>query len=366
MKIDQPGNSGNGDRESRLRRYGAITVLVAIRGALPKASDSDSSGRWISCKQSAPDNAPEIAIFRIIAMTQPTQRPGPNEANSNEISIRIGSEIRNIGIPPRPEILAKVQEEMAKDEPDIQRLADIIGSDVGLAASLIKVANSPYFGTGRKVRSVPEALLVVGLKVAAQTIAGIALERTFPHVPSLERFWDSAACTARVSGWLARELGRRTQVRPDDAYTFGLFHDCGIPVLMIPFPEYRDILVQANKDAERSFTDIEDEQLSINHAHVGAELAEDWRLPEETCAAIRHHHKLAAIDESSDANIDLKARQLIAVAAMAQHLIHRNTGKSHSQEWTKLGDACLTLLGVDDSELEELACAARPVVSSAE
>lgn len=263
-------------------------------------------------------------------------------------------EVRDIGIPPRPAILDRINSEMQKDEPDFKQLAEIVGSDVGLAASVIKVANSPYFGFGKKVRSVQEALLVLGLKVIVRTIAGLALQRTFPHVPNLERFWDASACTARVSGWLAQNLNGRAKVRADDAYTFGLFRDCGVPVLMIPFPEYQGVLKAANAEAAASFTAVEDRALSINHAIVGAELAEDWLLPEEIHTAIRHHHDAGVIEDDGPTGVASTTRRLIAVSQTAEYLIHRHTGLNRTREWDKLGPACMALLELDEEDLERL------------
>lgn len=275
---------------------------------------------------------------------------------------RLHTEIRNIGIPPRPVILDKVDAEMRKDEPDFKHLAEIVGSDVGLAASVIKVANSPFFGFGKQARSVAEALLVLGLKTVVHTIAGQALKNTFPRVPSLERFWDSAAQSARVSGWLAQRLRGRVRARPEEAYTFGLFRDCGIPVLMIPFPEYPKILAQANAETALPFTEIEDRLLSINHAVVGAELAEDWRLPVETQQAIRRHHDAAALAAPAADRTELAAQQLIAIAQTAEHLIQANTGLSRTREWDKLGAACLALLDIGADELDLLLADCREVL----
>ncbi len=277
------------------------------------------------------------------------------------VEIRMGQEVRNIGIPPRPAMLDRIAAEMARDEPDYRKLAEIVGSDVGLAASVIKVANAPYFGFTKRVRTVSDALMVLGLKTIARTVAGLELQKTFPHVPSLERFWDSSACTARVAGWLAQQLPRQRSVKADDAYTFGLFRDCGIPVLMIPFPEYQATLKAANVEEQRSFTEVEDQSLCINHAVVGAELSEDWMLPEEIHAAIRYHHDLAALQGGVD--LPPSSRILIAVAQVAEHLIQRHTGLNQSKEWEKLGAASLSVLDAGEEDLERWVAACGPVVA---
>lgn len=199
--------------------------------------------------------------------------------------------------------------------------------------------------------SVGDALLVLGLKTIIQTIAGIALQKMFPRIPSLDRFWDSAARTAQLSAWLTTQLPKGHGVRADDAYTFGLFRDCGIPVLMIPFPEYIDTLRRANEEMVLPFTTVEEESLSISHTTIGAMLAKDWRLADAIVAAIQHHHNLAYLEcQQLPAAIGYDMR-IIAIAQLAEHLIQRVTGLNQTLEWSKLGKACLTLLGATEDDL---------------
>jgi HD-like signal output (HDOD) protein len=270
--------------------------------------------------------------------------------------------LKDIGIPPRPTILDRISREMLQDEPDYKRLANIIGADVSLSASLIKTANSPFFGYRNRVRSVNEALMMLGLDVASRAIAGIILRKVFPNSLHLERFWDASARIARLSGWLAQHVGRN-KLRPDDAYTFGLFRDCGIPVLLSRFPGYEKILTSANSETGRSFTVVENSQLPTNHAMVGCLLAQSWWLPEETCLAIRHHHEVAII-ETPSITPPLTSRYRIAIAQFAEHLMQRHTGLSHTQEWPKLGTACLRLLDVAEDDVDAILADAVPVMEA--
>lgn len=276
-----------------------------------------------------------------------------NEVASEAIERRMKIEIRDIGIPPRPVILTQIEQETAKDDPDFIHLARLLGQDVGLAAGMIKVANSSYFALGKKVPTIQEALLVLGLKLVVNTVAGLALQQVFKHVPNMERFWDSSARIAEVSGMVARQLGNGHGFRPEDAHTFALFRDCGIPMLMIPFPEYRDILARANQETALAFTDIEEQAIGLNHAVLGAQLAEDWLLPSETCLAIRHHHDRRALVGEID--IPDRSRRMIAVAQLAEYLIQQHTRQAQTSEWDKLGEACLASLGLDAAALPELA-----------
>jgi HD-like signal output (HDOD) protein len=263
-------------------------------------------------------------------------------------------EIRQIGIPPCPTVIIEIDREFSKAEPDFSLLSKVISSDVGLSATLIKTTNSPFFGFSKKVRTVPEALLVLGLRLIVQTIAGLSLQKVFQHVPHMDRFWASSATMARVSGWLATRLRNRCGVRPEDAYTFGLFRDCGIPVLMIPFPDYRDILRQANEEQDLSFTAVEDRLISINHATVGADLAETWLLPDEIIHAIRHHHDLALAKSPESPVIPAVSWTMIAIAQLAEHLIQLKTGLALTHEWGKAIDIVQRELGLTSETLATL------------
>jgi HD-like signal output (HDOD) protein len=282
--------------------------------------------------------------------------------DSSSFEAKLESTLRDIGIPPRPTILDHISTEMQKEEPNFNYLSRIITADVALSASLIKITNSPFFGFRSRVRSVKEALMVLGLDVASRAIAGIILRRAFPNAPSLERFWDSSARIARLSGWLAQRV-TKNNLRPDEAYTYGLFRDCGIPILIARFPGYYGVLAEANHEANISFTTIEDTKLPTNHAVVGCLLAQSWWLPEETSLSIRYHH---------DANVlaaptippSLNSRYQIAVAQFAEYLLQQQTGLCHTQEWPKLGTACLRLLNITEADVKIILVDAKSVIEA--
>jgi HD-like signal output (HDOD) protein len=278
----------------------------------------------------------------------------PANPQPGAIENQMRVDIRQIGIPPRPAIIIEIDREFAKDAPDFSRLAAAISSDVSLSGALIKTTNSPYFGFQKKVRTVSEALLVLGLRLIVQTIAGLSLNKVFASVPHMERFWDASAKTALASAWLAGRLRKQCGIRPEDAYTFGLFRDCGIPIMMNAFPEYRDVLRQANDEPVLSFTSIEEERLSINHADLGAGLANSWLLPGDIEMAIRHHHDLRLLSASGASQIPAVSRTLIAIAMLAEHLVQVNTGLAQSHEWDKVADVAKIELDLHNRNFADL------------
>ncbi|MFA7267842.1 MAG: HDOD domain-containing protein [Sterolibacterium sp.] len=273
--------------------------------------------------------------------------------------------VRDIGIPPCPAILDRINTEMHRDEPDLMHLSNLIGSDVALAAGLISTANSPYFGFRRRVRSVRETLLMLGLDVASRAVAGLVLRKLFPSSLILERFWDASACISRLSGWLAQHPEHGIRIRADEAYTFGLFRDCGIPVMMNRFPRYHEVLKTANESKEVDFTLVEDRHCPTNHVVIGYLLAQSWRLPEETCLAIRYHHDYRALQEQAcSAQLPVATLGLIATVQLAEHLFQHHTGLSQTQEWIKAGDVCLQLLDISAERLDRLYEESAPIIAS--
>ena len=152
-------------------------------------------------------------------------------------------------------------------------------------------------------------------------------------------------------------------MRADDAYTFGLFRDCGIPILLTNTPDYFEILKRANHENSRSFTQIEDDFLPSNHCIIGSMLAQNWWLSNETCLAIRQHHDLGTL-LARNIPPSLNTRHMIAVAQLAEHLLQQHSGLSHTQEWFKLGHACLNLLNLSDEEVQAMLIQAAPIIEA--
>ena len=271
--------------------------------------------------------------------------------------------LQDTGIPSRPAILDRVHVEMGREEPDLNLLARIISADVALSGGLISIANSPYFGFHGRVRSVNEALMVLGLNVSCRAVAGLILRKLFPVTLALERFWDSSASIAKLSGWLAQYPDLGIKIHASDAYTYGLFRDAGIAVLLNRFPYYSDVLLQANQEKEISFTDIEEIQCPTNHAVIGGLLAQSWWLPEEISSAIRLHHDYDILHKDDSTILPPATRGLIAIAQLAEHIYQHHTGMSKTQEWDKSKDVCLDILGCNESQLDNIYSESAPVLA---
>lgn len=274
----------------------------------------------------------------------------PHDAGSTESLL--GQTLANIEIPPRPALIDKVMAEMQSDDPDFRELARIITADVGMAASLVKTANAPFFGFRNRASTVRDALTMLGLLNVLRTVASHALREALPVTPALQGFWEKSTRSAYLCGWLVRQVGIRDGIRVDDAYTYGLFHDCGIPILTKAFDGYQSTYSSHTRETERSLTLLEMERHGVSHAMVGCALAKSWLLPETHALAILHHHDTAALEHGL-AQVPAGIRRLIALGHAAEWL-EDASDPAHEQEWQRLGPACLAILEISAERLAEL------------
>lgn len=261
----------------------------------------------------------------------------------------------DLEIPPRPDILAQIGKESESDDPDLSRVAELITRDVALSAGMLKLANSPYFGLRVRARTAQQAVMMLGMQLSVSAVTGMVLRRSFPASRPMERFWDASAKTAQLSGWLTQQALVNTSIDQGDAYTFGLFRDCGIAVMMAHYgDDYLDTLQKANREALAAFTRVEREQHPTTHNIVGCLLARSWYLPDSTSMAIRHHHEIDAL-LSGDVELPQPSRELIAIAQLAERIVQLNSELNQGCEWEKLGSYCIDTLGLPEKADETLA-----------
>lgn len=259
--------------------------------------------------------------------------------------------LQGVDIPPCPAVLVDLDAELRKSEPDQRQIARLISQDVALSGHLMAIANSPAFSTGRPLSSVIQALSVLGNQQVFNLVVSQLLKVALAGAPevSMDRFWDSSALTAR----LAAELARRLRcVRPDIAYTFGLFHDCGIPLIMKRFPQTREALAAANAAEYLDFTEIEERHLGTNHAIVGYFLARRWHLPGFVSEGILYHHDYTVLSQPE--RVSGEARALIGICVLAEHIIRLHANGDGEHEWAKAAPATCAMFGLSLGAVDDL------------
>jgi HD-like signal output (HDOD) protein len=272
----------------------------------------------------------------------------PKHSTDRELDQALASgPLRDIVIPPCPELLVALRREMDREDPDPQVISDIAGRDVAMAASLIRTANSPFYARSRPVTSVNEALGLLGMRMTEKLLTAFLLRGAIRVTsPLLEHFWETSTRRALAMAHIARQL---YGVDPELAYTCGLFCHVGIPILMQSMRGYAGTLTEALARQDRSFTETENAAHKTDHAVVGALVARTWRLPTSIYLAVRMHHDFFVLQ---DRFAIPEVRTLVALSLLAEHLVALHEGAGAQTEWTQYGPGCLLLLSVEQAEMD--------------
>ncbi|MFI8381398.1 HDOD domain-containing protein [Pseudomonas sp. NPDC079086] len=260
-------------------------------------------------------------------------------------------------MPPQPQIMVDLQMEQVMPSPDLRAIAKLIGQDPGLSGALLKLVNSPFFGLANRIASIQQAVNLLGCNtvinlINAQSIRG---ELTDEAIVTLNRFWDTAQDVAMTCLTLAKRIGYHS---PDEAYTLGLFHNCGIPLMIKRFPNYMIVLEEAyaSTTSERRVVDTENRLLNTNHAVVGYFTAKSWNLPLHLCEAIASHHNALAIF-TEDSSRDAQLKTLLAILKMAEHICESHLvlgNQADDHEWQSIEQLVLEYVGLSGYDFENL------------
>ncbi|NRF69272.1 HDOD domain-containing protein [Aquincola sp. S2] len=198
----------------------------------------------------------------------------------------VNSQLRtlDIDIPAKPDTLVRLSLLMADEDINLQGIAELVESDMALAASVMKAVNSSLYGLKGRVQSVQQAVTYLGTREIAGITFEMGLRAAFPPAPELEPIWQRASQRGLVMGRLAQALGLDAWA----AHSAGLFEECGKAVLFRHAPNhYRSMLRAVDNDAE--LCELERAGFGVSHDALGAALCESWGLGPQAVASVRHH-----------------------------------------------------------------------------
>jgi len=212
-------------------------------------------------------------------------------------------------LPSLPAVVLELLASLNDDSLSLDSLARKISLDQALSASVLRVANSSFYGRPGQVMSARDGIAMLGLRTVRQLVLTASLIKSVdgPMQGSfdLTTYWRHAIGTALCARALAAHLGEN----PEQAYTAGLLHDIGRLVLATRFAE-RYAQVTAWRAANDGYLlAAEQEVLGFDHAVVGEALVRHWRLPAAIGQAALSHqqpgagtgHRLAQVIHVADA-----------------------------------------------------------------
>ena len=209
-----------------------------------------------------------------------------------------------------PQTLAEVLRVTRDDSSSAQDLAEVLMRDPALTTKVLRVVNSPFYGAGREITTLTQAVVILGIRaVSALALSTSIYDITGRWQSTVDRvrFWRHSLEVAIASRLIADAI---RYPRPEEAFVSGLLHDLGLLVLEKSFSDKFDSIWK-KAPSEHELVDLEENTWGTNHARIGQFLLEQWKIPSVICEAVgQHHHRFPPDLNDSD----LRLPQIVALA----------------------------------------------------
>lgn len=177
-------------------------------------------------------------------------------------------------LPTLPEVALRVREAAEDDDVSIKSFSEVIASDTGLAARIIRVANSSMFRAAQPIENLQTAVGRLGIEFTCNIATGFAMQQMFQATSDvidkkLRTLWSHSMEVAAIAQLLSRGA---PHLKPDLAMLAGLTHTIGaLPLL---------VWAEEQADGELSSFDL-DEIIETLHPALGTRILEHWDFPAE-------------------------------------------------------------------------------------
>jgi HD-like signal output (HDOD) protein/CheY-like chemotaxis protein len=197
-------------------------------------------------------------------------------------------------LPTPPALYTQIVAATQSETTDVGEIAKLVEKDISLSAKLLQLINSSFFGIGRRISLVEQAISLLGMVRLRGLLLAEEIFRKFDShglLPesSLTALWRHAALVSETSMRISL-LEKQTGDRPEQAYTAGLLHDLGILFLAAQSPEAFVAIREEAARGESSVWQIESRVLGVTHADLGGALLSLWGLPPRIVEGVTYHH----------------------------------------------------------------------------
>jgi HD-like signal output (HDOD) protein len=267
----------------------------------------------------------------------------------------IRSSLSDFTIPPRPDMINQLQQEMVSDELSLKRIATIIQHDIGISGFTLKVVNSPLFSLPRKITSIEHACMFLGLPRVIRLVNSVMLKFTLSEGKEnafTQRLWSTSTNVASAAMALAQHLELGDDMA-DDLYSIGFFHNAGMALILDQNSDYPDIVKKAYSQNDITISEYETKEYRASHDLLGFLLAQTWGLTAQLSNVIAYHHSPLVILATGQP----KEKQMLALLKLAEHMTGQPellSGCKVDVEWAAYGERLLRFLGLQSTQLPEI------------
>jgi putative nucleotidyltransferase with HDIG domain len=200
-------------------------------------------------------------------------------------------------LPQFPENILLVQKLISDPKSEMADIARQISMDPALTADLLKIVNSAQYMLSKKVDSISEAVKMVGIRGIKNLLYSYGTQKLLGDDTSDKTLlWEHSYKTAFYAFNLVKNF-RKDRNLLDDAYVGGILHDMGKIIFSNVHPDLLNKIQSFCSERGLPASTFEDLSAGMNHAEIGALIAEKWNFPEGLVNSIRFHHDPASAPE---------------------------------------------------------------------
>lgn len=193
--------------------------------------------------------------------------------------------------PPLPMFANRIMMLNADPESSITDICRVVEVEVSIVASILKLVNSPLYGLSRPVRSMSDAINLIGENELMNLVLANILFLEFKGIQQKKQYIAPLGYHSFKSAVTARYLGGRLNDDHEDLFLAGLLHDIGRNVIYYNLSEAVLQKVYGNPPAAGDVTGIEQTAFGTDHTVLGVRLLALWNFPVELQSAVRYHHR---------------------------------------------------------------------------
>lgn len=193
--------------------------------------------------------------------------------------------------PALPATVNKVMAVTGDPESTANDMMRAILPDQSMCATILKIANSAFFGLPRQVSTIERAVMVLGFEEIRNIVLGKAVFTSFQKMPKQSKeetdlFWDHSFTCGIAAKIIAADLGHSSS----EMFIAGLIHDIGKLAMLMTFPQDYSLLFELSKPHQFRNVLHEYEEYSTSHDEIGRRILTRWLFPEKLINACGHHH----------------------------------------------------------------------------
>ncbi len=272
------------------------------------------------------------------------QKTGSREPTSSDLPARI-CETENLAS--LPAVALRVLQMTQADDVSVGQIAEVVEQDPVLTARILKLVNSPLFGVARRIVSLPQAMVVLGLRTVKVLTLSFSIVDSYGQRRvewfDYRTYWRRSLTKAAAARLIAQQVAPMTC---DEAFVAGLLSDLSILSMVQAIPaQYEEVHRRAGGN-HAALLQAEQDILGLTHAEVGRQMFEKWNLPGEICLAVELHHT------GRQEGMDERVGRLVEAVYLSSRVANLFCDGASQEALDELHCVALERLGLEKSRLE--------------